>query len=516
MSLLMEALRRAEEAKRKIQNPDLDSSTNFSRKSASQPDIAPVPVVTASLDTDFKQEENDPGISTDHITDNFLGNERDGKRETRRRESTVASSSAKPTRASVEELQSYLETTPEIEETTPVLRNDVQSRNSPTMHQRAAGSLFAAKQKPVQSHSSRNTLLVLLVLLVPLGGGIFWYLTNSSSSSLMIDPALLDSDSANRSVSDQQIVTQPEPQQPQQDTDLAPEITAPGQNQVSVIDVEIAKAPDAPPLPNETKASENVPEVAVASAASSPAPTPPVSAASISQEQETTFTTTIVADNANANTATNPATVLEVSHSTGQNKNNQQLLDAYTSLQAGDFVVASTLYQQVLEQFPNNRDALLGSAATALRDGDISRARELYSRLMQLNPKDPFARTGLLQTIQDIDPLQYEQELQRLLQQFPEVAPLSFALGNVYANQQRWNEAQGAYFDAFLFARQSNEASINPDYAYNLAVSLEQINQPDAALDYYRQAQTLAGEFTPGFDIQALIRRITFLEQNRQ
>jgi tetratricopeptide (TPR) repeat protein len=95
------------------------------------------------------------------------------------------------------------------------------------------------------------------------------------------------------------------------------------------------------------------------------------------------------------------------------------------------------------------------------------------------------------------------------------VAPLAFALGNVYASQQRWNEAQSAYFDAFLFARQSNETAINPDYAYNLAVSLEQINQPEAALDYYLQAQTLARAVTPGFDMQALTRRISFLEQSR-
>jgi Flp pilus assembly protein TadD len=522
MSLLMEALRKAEEAKRKIQNQDPDASTHFSRQSFSQPDIAPIPVVTASLDTDFKREKSDPGLTADYMADNFLRHKRDGKRETLKPESTRASSSAHPTRASVEELQSYLETTPEIEEATPVLPKDVPARNSPTTQQRAAGSVFAAKQKPAQSHSTRNALLALLALLVPLGAGILWYLTNSSSSSLMLDPALLNSDIGNRSVSDAQIGTQPEPQALQRNPDLSTAITAPNQNQVSLTDAEVAPVPNTAAPQNAIIASEIAPAVAGASVAPPPVPSSPAAAANLAQEQataapETTFANTIVADNATANTssATKSATVLEVSHNTGPNNNNQQLLDAYTRLQAGDFAAASTLYQQVLEQFPNNRDALLGSAAIALRDGNVSTARELYSRLMQLNPKDPFARTGLLQTIVDIDPLQYEQELQRLLQQFPEVAPLSFALGNVYATQQRWNEAQSAYFDAFLFARQSNEASINPDYAYNLAVSLEQINQPDAALDYYRQAQTLANGFTPGFDSQALSRRITFLEQNR-
>jgi len=88
-------------------------------------------------------------------------------------------------------------------------------------------------------------------------------------------------------------------------------------------------------------------------------------------------------------------------------------------------------------------------------------------------------------------------------------------MSHLYAAQQRWNEAQGAYFNALLFAHQSDEPSVNPDYAYNLAVSLEQLDQPITALEYYRQAQVLADVFTPGFDMEALNRRIAFLEQSR-
>ncbi|MGV3590440.1 MAG: tetratricopeptide repeat protein, partial [Gammaproteobacteria bacterium] len=55
-------------------------------------------------------------------------------------------------------------------------------------------------------------------------------------------------------------------------------------------------------------------------------------------------------------------------------------------------------------------------------------------------------------------------------------------LGNHYAAQGRWSEAQGAYYNALLTARRSAGGPVHPDYAFNLAVSLEQLNQPQAGV----------------------------------
>ena len=53
----------------------------------------------------------------------------------------------------------------------------------------------------------------------------------------------------------------------------------------------------------------------------------------------------------------------------------------------------------------------------------------------------------------------------------------------------------------------------NPDYAYNLAVSLDQLRQPKLALDYYRRALALAQTRAASFD-QALARiRVQALSQ---
>ena len=53
---------------------------------------------------------------------------------------------------------------------------------------------------------------------------------------------------------------------------------------------------------------------------------------------------------------------------------------------------------------------------------------------------------------------------------------------DIDALTQRWPDAQQAYFQAHQLQPD------NPDYAFNLAVALEHIGQPKAALDFYRRA----------------------------
>jgi tetratricopeptide (TPR) repeat protein len=155
---------------------------------------------------------------------------------------------------------------------------------------------------------------------------------------------------------------------------------------------------------------------------------------------------------------------------------------------------------------------MLGLASVYLKQNNYSLAQNFYARLLELNPRDPLARAGLLETIQD-DPVRQEAELKSLINAFPGTAPLSYALGNLYVSQNRWNEAQTAYFDALLAAKSANTGPISPDYSFNLAVSLEHINQLRSALDYYREAAVFARNAAPGFDPAQLQQRLNYLEQ---
>ena len=84
---------------------------------------------------------------------------------------------------------------------------------------------------------------------------------------------------------------------------------------------------------------------------------------------------------------------------------------------------------------------------------------------------------------------------------------LHFALGGAHARAGRWAEAERAFREARRL-----DAS-RPDYAFNLAVSLDRQGRHKAALDYYREAATLARNNKAHFDPAALQRRIATLAE---
>lgn len=180
---------------------------------------------------------------------------------------------------------------------------------------------------------------------------------------------------------------------------------------------------------------------------------------------------------------------------------------AYAAYQRGDFGTARDNYLQVLRREASNRDALLGMAAIELREGELELAEARYSRLLELDPRDAHARAGLLALRGAADPGQNESRLKSLIAQQPESGPLHFTLGNAYASQRRWAEAQEAYFRAHTLEPE------NPDFAFNLAISLDQMRQPRLALDYYRRAVSLAEKRPAAFNPAAALARIRELER---
>jgi Flp pilus assembly protein TadD len=184
---------------------------------------------------------------------------------------------------------------------------------------------------------------------------------------------------------------------------------------------------------------------------------------------------------------------------------NPALQAAYQSFISGDARTAQQQYQKVLQQEPANRDALLGLAAIALNRRQPELAGSFYAKLLELDPGDPEAIAGL-SSLQQGDPVQSESRLKKILQQSPQSGPILFALGNLYAQQSRWADAQQTYFRAYT------SAPSNPDYAFNLAVSLDRLSQGKLAQDFYQRALTL-GQSSPGnFNRSAVQNRIRELQ----
>jgi len=168
------------------------------------------------------------------------------------------------------------------------------------------------------------------------------------------------------------------------------------------------------------------------------------------------------------------------------------LLNAYRAFQEGRYADAENQYQALLQSEPRNQDALLGLAAIAQQRGDAVQAGNYYLRVVDLDPKNAVAQAGLASLAGASDPAAAQARLKQLLASqsadsgSPEqAAALHFALGNLYAGQSRWSDAEQAYFQAQRLAPD------NPDYAFNLAVSLDHLFQAKPALMYYQRAQQL-------------------------
>ena len=110
-------------------------------------------------------------------------------------------------------------------------------------------------------------------------------------------------------------------------------------------------------------------------------------------------------------------------------------------------------------------------------------------------------------SVANIDPQSGETQLKSLLRDQPESPYLHFVLGNMYGSQNRWSEAQSAYFEALQ--KKPND----PNYAYNLAVSLEHIGKAGAALTFYQRALKNSSNGLVTFDDQIVMQRVEVLTQ---
>ncbi len=170
------------------------------------------------------------------------------------------------------------------------------------------------------------------------------------------------------------------------------------------------------------------------------------------------------------------------------------LLSAYQAFNRGDDVSAQQQYRQVLQRDVRNIDALLGMAAIAQRQEREADAIGWYQKVLEIEPRNTIAQSAIVRSQVNGDVIGAESHIKNLLAQQPEAANLHATLGNLYAEQNKWASAQEAYFNASRFAPNS------ADYAFNLAISLDQLGKSSLALAQYQRALALlnsSGASTP-------------------
>jgi tetratricopeptide (TPR) repeat protein len=208
----------------------------------------------------------------------------------------------------------------------------------------------------------------------------------------------------------------------------------------------------------------------------------------------------ISADKSTANNA------IQISSKSRITETDRWLREAYAAYLRGDDELALAKYNAVLDVDPNNRNALLARAAINVQNNRIAEAMRDYRTLLIANPKDSLAMTSLI-AIANYSPEQSETQLKLMIRDEPDSPYLNFALGNIFGAQNRWQEAQGRYFTAL-----ENNPD-DPNYAYNLAVSLEHIARPKVAIAYYERALNNYTNGLATFDRDMVDVRLEMLRQ---
>lgn len=348
----------------------------------------------------------------------------------------------------------------------------------PNAQQTRARSVFAAKQPSAARRTKviASSAIALAGLLIA-GFGYYYWQISSHSSGIATTAAALPTPAA--------------PVEP------APETAAPP----------AAIAPSAElPLPENA-----APAAGTLAAIPSPTPaTPEAAPMPLAQPTAAQAETNAAAANASrassresasmAGAAPQQSDAIRIRQGSTPSHIHPALADAYQFFSSGDMALAQQQYRRVLRQEPNNRDALLGMAAIAVNLRQSDQAGAFYAKLLELDPADADAMAGMA-SLKQGDPAQSESSLKKILAQDPQAGAALFALGNLYAQQTRWAEAQQYYFRAF------GSAQDNADYAFNLAVSLDRLNQGKLALEYYQRALGLSKNTQTSFDKSAVQRR---------
>lgn len=191
----------------------------------------------------------------------------------------------------------------------------------------------------------------------------------------------------------------------------------------------------------------------------------------------------------------------------GIKQTNPQLEFAYQAYLRGDDISAQSEYRTLLQTEPYLVDALLGMAAIAARQGKTEESSAWYAQALEAQPGNLTAQIGLVNLASRNNPQAAEARLRNLIARHREMDALHAALGDLYAENGDWRQAQQAYFEAYRLD------ATNPQHAFNLAVALDQLGKPPLALQYYRHAQSLLeGAATATLNKAALESRIAQID----
>jgi tetratricopeptide (TPR) repeat protein len=180
------------------------------------------------------------------------------------------------------------------------------------------------------------------------------------------------------------------------------------------------------------------------------------------------------------------------------------ILRGYKALEQNQFTQAREAYSQALANNPTQRDALLGIAYAHQALGNAEQAVATLRRLVELYPRDSDGMSALY-LISGGDPLSEETRFKQLLERSEYPSAVYYTLGVIYYEQSRFGEAERS------FSRATALSPNQPDYAFNLALSLDQLGRARDAARQYVAALNLSNQTNAVFSRDLARARLKIL-----
>jgi tetratricopeptide (TPR) repeat protein len=208
----------------------------------------------------------------------------------------------------------------------------------------------------------------------------------------------------------------------------------------------------------------------------------------------------------------NKTTDITIIRSTDAQTTRQIAERATLLINARQYPQAAALLEQILTLQPSSMQALILYGSLQLNLGNQSSASEIFSRVISIDPSNVSARVGFLKSIPGYSAEDLISELSRLQQTSPDNHLLAFELGRAFATQSRWTEAARSFSRALeLAGRSTANNQVLPEYAFNLAVSLDRSGERMLATRYYNEALDRSGSLPTGFDPEVVKQRVNVL-----
>ena len=190
------------------------------------------------------------------------------------------------------------------------------------------------------------------------------------------------------------------------------------------------------------------------------------------------------------------------------NKTKIALSEAYSAYELGQLELSQQKFSEVLSLEPKNITAMIGLGGIATSKGQYYVAMDYYQQALNVEPNS----LEVYEAIANLSPniklnSDWNDSLKNMATIYPDSAALQFALGNLYASSNDWLAAQESYFNAYSLDMN------NPDFAVNLAISLDQLGKYALAGQYYTQALALAGSKKVNFIVLDIKNRLISIRQ---